>query len=231
MTDFAAVYDNVLDPAFCKHLIGKFEASPHRGQGISGKGIDTSRKNSTDITISAHPEWEPEIGHVMNATLGAMVTYTREYVFFLTSSFNPRFNHPETGELLELGPDNVELISDQDLAARIMKFFRFGNINIQKYDTCKGGYFSWHSELGIRKEDEKCDLLHRALFLIFYLNDVEKGGETELYYQKQKVAPRTGRLILAPAGFTHTHRGNMPVSGDKYILTSWVMYQPADRLF
>jgi len=40
-----------------------------------------------------------------------------------------------------------------------------------------------------------------------------------------------GRLIPAPAGFTHSHRGNKPVSGDKYTLTSWIMYQPVERSF
>lgn len=231
MSDFVAVYDKVLEAAFCRHLIEKFEASPHRDQGVSGRGVDLSRKNSTDITISSHMEWKPEIQQVMNMTLGAMVTYIRRYVFFLTSSFRPSFSHPETGDPVELGPENIDLISDQELASLVTRFFRFGHINIQKYDAGKGGYFSWHSEVGIRKDDVNCELLHRTLFFIYYLNDVDIGGETELFYQKQKVSPRTGRLILSPAGFTHTHRGNMPESGDKYILTSWIMYQPADRLF
>ena len=40
-----------------------------------------------------------------------------------------------------------------------------------------------------------------------------------------------GALLIAPAAFTHTHRGNRPVGGDKYIATSWVLFQPAERLF
>jgi hypothetical protein len=231
MSEFVAVYDNLLNAGFCQHLIDKFELSSHRARGVTGRGVDVSKKNSTDVTISSHAEWEPEIGQIMNTTLGAMVSYIRRYVFFLTSSFRPRFTHPDSGESVELGPDNIELISDQELAGLVMRFFRFGHINIQKYDAGKGGYFSWHSELGIRKDDINCDLLHRALFFVYYLNDVDVGGETELFYQKEKVAPRTGRLILAPAGFTHTHRGNTPESNDKYILTSWIMYQPASRLF
>ncbi len=231
MSNFVTVYDNLLDAGFCQHLIEKFEASPHRNQGVSGRGVDVSRKNSTDITITNHEEWKPEIGQIMNTTLNAMVAYIREYVFFLTGSFRPSFNHPNSGELVELGPENIDYITDNELANLVMRFFRFGHINIQKYDVGKGGYFSWHSEVGIRKDDVDCELLHRALFFIYYLNDVDVGGETELFYQKQKVVPKTGRLILSPAGFTHTHRGNMPESNDKYVLTSWVMYQPASRLF
>jgi hypothetical protein len=38
-------------------------------------------------------------------------------------------------------------------------------------------------------------------------------------------------MVIAPSGFTHTHRGNVPTSGDKYILTSWVLFNPADHIF
>jgi quercetin dioxygenase-like cupin family protein len=66
---------------------------------------------------------------------------------------------------------------------------------------------------------------------MFYLNDVDEGGETEFYYQQQKVKPVKGRMVIAPAGFTHTHRGNKPESNDKYILTSWVLFKPSEHLF
>lgn len=56
MSGFVAVYDDLLDAGFCQHLIGKFEESPHRNQGVSGRGVDVSRKNSTDVTISHHEE-------------------------------------------------------------------------------------------------------------------------------------------------------------------------------
>ena len=57
---------------------------------------------------------------------------------------------------------------------------------------------------------------------MLYLNSVTEGGETEFLYQKRRIKPQQGRLVIFPAGFTHTHRGNPPLSGDKYILTSWV---------
>jgi hypothetical protein len=66
---------------------------------------------------------------------------------------------------------------------------------------------------------------------MYYLNDVTKGGETEFYYQKCFISPQTGRLVIAPAGFTHTHKGHIPLSEDKYILTSWVLFQPTEYLY
>jgi hypothetical protein len=60
-----------------------------------------------------------------------------------------------------------------------------------------------------------------------YLNDVDVGGETEFAYQGVKVQPKAGRLLIAPAGFTHTHRGNSPNSSAKYVIASWLLYQSA----
>ena len=41
----------------------------------------------------------------------------------------------------------------------------------------------------------------------------------------KRVKAKTGRLIIFPAGYTHTHRGNPPIGGDKYILTNWGLVQ------
>ena len=37
--------------------------------------------------------------------------------------------------------------------------------------------------------------------------------------------------LFAPAYFTHTHRGQVPVSNDKYILTSWVLFNRAEQIY
>ena len=49
--------------------------------------------------------------------------------------------------------------------------------------------------------------------------------------RERKIAPRTGDLLIAPAFFTHTHRGNRPEGRDKYIATSWILFQAAEALF
>lgn len=80
------------------------------------------------------------------------------------------------------------------------------------------GYHTWHSE---HAKGENAD---RILAYIVYLNDVEEGGETEFLYQHKRVKPKQGTLVIWPAGFTHTHRGNPPLSNTKYIMTGWVEY-------
>lgn len=80
-----------------------------------------------------------------------------------------------------------------------------------------GGYHIWHSE------NSRADN-NRLLAYIVYLNDVEEGGETEFLYQHKRFKPKQGTVVIWPAGFTHTHRGNPPLSNTKYIMTGWVEY-------
>lgn len=80
------------------------------------------------------------------------------------------------------------------------------------------GYHIWHTENMDRKSST------RLLTWILYLNDIEEGGETEFLYYGKRIQPRQGDFILWPAGFTHTHRGNPPLSETKYIMTGWVEY-------
>jgi hypothetical protein len=81
-----------------------------------------------------------------------------------------------------------------------------------------GGYHVWHYESGSR---EYCN---RLLTWILYLNDVQEGGETEFLYQHMRVKPEQGTLVIWPAAFTHTHRGNPPLSNEKYIVTGWTEF-------
>ena len=62
-----------------------------------------------------------------------------------------------------------------------------------------------------------------------YLNDDCEGGETEFNYLSKRVKPKKGTLLMWPTGFTHTHRGGMVVSGNKYILTGWIYYAGIDQ--
>ena len=54
-----------------------------------------------------------------------------------------------------------------------------------------------------------------------YLNDVTDGGETEFYFQKLKIKPVKGKMVLWPTDFTHLHRGITSPTQEKYIATGW----------
>jgi len=92
------------------------------------------------------------------------------------------------------------------------------DIKIQK--TLPGqGYHIWHCEAA--------DLLSsRRLLLVFmYLNTCKEGGETEFLYQHKRIKPKAGTIVIAPAAWTHTHRGNPPLSGEKYMINGWLEFK------
>jgi len=93
----------------------------------------------------------------------------------------------------------------------------FTNTKIQKTQP-GGGYHVWHTERNYLNYG--CS---RALVWTVYLNDIEKGGETEFLNQNQRVPAKTGRGCIFPADFPYVHRGNPPLDKDKYIVTSWFL--------
>tara|TARA_R100000742_G_C4267572_1_gene85779 strand:+ start:85 stop:786 length:702 start_codon:yes stop_codon:yes gene_type:complete len=83
-----------------------------------------------------------------------------------------------------------------------------------------GGYHVFHHEDGSYNE------AHRTATWMIYLNEDFEGGETEFFYQKRRIKPTTGTVVIWPAGYTHTHRGNLVLKGTKYIITGWFYQQP-----
>ena len=91
------------------------------------------------------------------------------------------------------------------------------DVKIQKTLPSEG-YHVWHCEHGDIKTST------RVILVMLYLNDVEEGGETEFLYQSRRIEPKMGRLVFCPAFFTHTHRGNPPLKGSKYMMNGWLQY-------
>ena len=91
------------------------------------------------------------------------------------------------------------------------------NARIQK-TRIGGGYHVWHCENTNKQTGS------RILVYTVYLNDVAEGGETEFLYYPKRVKPKAGSVLIFPSGFTHTHRGNPPISNDKYIITGWIEF-------
>lgn len=90
-------------------------------------------------------------------------------------------------------------------------------IKIQKTKPGQG-FHMWHAEQDCRIYN------NRLLTWTVYLNDEFEAGETEFLYQHYRYKPQKGDCIIFPAAYTHTHRGNPPIGGDKYIITGWVEF-------
>ena len=229
MEDFIGIYDNALSAEQCDAIRARFDASGKVARGRTGNGVDVSKKDSYDLTINGHAEWD-DVGALLTQTMARhLAQYIDKYRMLLIGALSPQVAHPQTGEPVTLSLGNFDEFGTPNVVELMQSIYRVGNINLQKYLQGTGGYHHWHSE--IYPQNASCETLHRVLLWQFYLNDVEDGGETEFLYQGRKVEARKGRLIIAPAGFTHTHKGHVSRSGDKYIATSWILYQRAETLF
>jgi len=227
--DFIEVYDDALDAATCRALVERFERGGQAQRGATGSGVDTSMKDSWDIQLDRAPDWADARQALNDAAVRGMRRYLRRYAHVALAPLQLKMRDPATGALRLLDADGVTALDDPFLDGLIAKVFRPGGINIQKYVAGQGGYPYWHCEQYPKRDGGEA--LHRAVLWTIYLNDTFEAGETEFLYQQRKIRPRTGSLLIAPAAFTHTHRGNRPEGGDKYIATSWILYQRAEQLY
>ena len=89
--------------------------------------------------------------------------------------------------------------------------------NTQKYPK-GGGFKIWHHE-----NDFKTFNYDRCLVFMTYLNDVEDGG-TSFKYQNIDIPAKKGLTLIWPAYWTHTHRGIVSNTKEKYIVTGWLNF-------
>jgi hypothetical protein len=226
--DFIEVYPDALDRQTCIALVQRFMTSGEGEAGRVGGGVMPDLKDSRDLTITGRPDWLDAETALNAAVQKGLAAYLRRYPHMLIAPLMLEIPGSD-GEPHRLTTEGIATMDDVQLASVIQYALRPGAINLQHYATGSGGYPYWHCELFPR--DPSGETLHRHLLWTIYLNDGFERGETEFLYQQRRISPRTGSLLIAPAAFTHTHRGNRPEGGDKFIATSWVLFQRAERLF
>jgi hypothetical protein len=225
--DFIEVYENALSPEDCAHLVEKFERSAHV-PGRVGGGVMPELKDSRDLTMTGKPEWRASEAALNAAVFRGALAYIRKYRYALIAPVMLQVQGPD-GTPQRLSSEHFDAMSDDTLGGLVRTVLRPGSINLQRYTADTGGYPYWHCEL--YPKDASCETLHRTVLWTIYLNDAFDEGETEFLYQQRKIKPRVGSLLIAPTSFTHTHRGNKPVGGAKYIATSWLLFQRSEALY
>ncbi|WP_319024742.1 2OG-Fe(II) oxygenase [Microbulbifer hainanensis] len=231
MDSLILLCENAAPAEFCDRMVERFHEAPEKHPGRTGSGVDPSKKTSSDLYISALDSWREECAAVNNIVTHGLMAYCRRYPHMLTGAISPTILDEATRKPRNLAAEDIAHLDERQLQMLVRGIFRLDGINLQHYEKNRGGYFHWHSEHYPHPSDPGQNSLHRVLFWLLFLNDVDEGGETEFCYQGAKIKPKKGSLILSPCGFTHTHRGNAPLSGDKTILTSWVLYRPAAELY
>jgi hypothetical protein len=88
---------------------------------------------------------------------------------------------------------------------------------MKRYRPSTGERFQLHF-------DSVDHLANRFLVFLWYLNDVEHGGATRFPDLGLEVAARAGRLLVFPPYWMFQHEGLPPESGDKYILSTYLLF-------
>jgi hypothetical protein len=107
--------------------------------------------------------------------------------------------------------------------------FNWKGFSINKYSADESGHYIYHTDRHIILETDE----ERIITFIYYLQDVEIGGETDFPSQGITVKPESGKLVLFPSTWTYPHCSLPTISNDKYIMVGWILaknYRKGDNL-
>lgn len=124
--------------------------------------------------------------------------------------------------------DKIETFLHKELSAKIVNYldsinkyssnyhgnskFFTENFLIRKYNKNNGKY-TFHVDEHPNK--------NRILTFIWYLNNIENGGETE-FHNNIKINPEQGKLLIFPSSWIYPHTSKVPISDDKYAIIGWI---------
>lgn len=195
LRDTVGIFPNAFTDEFCDKIISLYQKAVDKNQSYEGfTGL------GVNYNVKKSIDW---------ALLGSDIPEASECAVQVHKTF------------IEYVGRYCESFPHQD---KINKHYMFNAENyfeffqVTRYEKGKGHYGAWHCETSSYR------MSRRIFVFLIYLNDVKEGGETEFLYAGLKTKPKKGTLVIHPAGFPYFHRGNVPVSDDKYILVSVLSY-------
>lgn len=93
----------------------------------------------------------------------------------------------------------------------------FEQFRIKRYTPDSEDRFDTHVDV-IDHESAR-----RFLSFMWYLNDVEIGGNT--IFKDLDISPKKGTLVVFPPLWMYPHRGESPISNPKYIMSAYLHYK------
>ena len=177
------------------------------------------------VTTEECDEYISRIEHYISNS----IVFKEEDYFHSRDHYTINFNNHNNNQYNLLAGDNLSCkflpLVSKPLNEYLKKYSVLGKEKLLIYDTklkkipIGGGFHDWHYE------NSGLQASPRKLVVQLYLNTIEHGGETEFLYINKRIKAQQGRLIIFPAAFTHTHRGNPPIGQDKYIISTWAVSQ------
>jgi hypothetical protein len=185
-----------LSKELCETIIHQYESNPQfKYSGVTAGGVDKRVKDTHDMIIPENEEWN----NINKLLSDEIQKHIKLYLGTIETAENYKKDNNYGHEYHHLQEELIQV----------------NNFMIQRYEQNKGKYV-YHT-------DDSNEMKHcRAVTYLWYLNDVVEGGETEFFGGSFRVKPETGKLLLFPACWSFPHRGNMPISSSKYIVTGWL---------
>ncbi len=206
--NFIGIFPNAANKEYCEKIIHRFEYIKNtQGSGRrkiltradSEMGIPSTLKENDTYFIGGFPFDNLPLDYEDDLVLmdqdAALLEEFSEIIWNCYDKFTKEYGILKTLSLHKISPA----------------------VRIQKYKPGEG-YHVWHGDA------DGINTSRRILVVMLYLNTIEEGGETEFLYQNMRVSPVEGTMVLWPPGWTHPHRGNPPLKGTKYIITTWIEF-------
>ena len=175
--------------------------------------------------IFSNKQCQEIINYILNLEKNSLLIdedkYTSMNIKHHTFNTADNFNHPiSTFSLDNIYPKIKYCVNHYVQEYSVLKNNKF-LLNFLKFKKIPehGGFFDWHCE------QSNLHNIYRTLVIQIYLNDNFINGETEFKYYDKKIVPEVGKVLIYPAAYTHTHRGNPPIGGVKYLVSTWGFMQ------
>lgn len=202
MEDFIYLKENSLSREICEDIIFYYNRDKKLGyKGVTASGENINIKDTWDLQITKLIQEDETWANIHKLLYTELYTNLKKYLDIL--SIKKEYNKYHSSDY-----PPFKIITQNPLKTEIFQ--------MQKYEKGKGKY--------IYHNDSKIDIKsnqYRVVTFLWYLNDVNEGGETELF-GNIKIKPEAGKLLLFPATWTFPHCGTVPISNDKYIITGWI---------
>jgi len=150
--------------------------------------------------------------------------YKNSNAEYVNENLRPKFHHltlaPDMSkDLLEMVREYlVKYSNSTGLTEWIPKQYAVEDFRVKRYRKGTDDQFAPHVDVGDHAS------ARRFLAFFIYLNTVDTGGETNFVGLNKKVKAKQGRLLIFPPLWTFPHAGMPAVSGDKYIVGSYLHY-------
>ena len=191
LSDLIYIRHNVLDKEFCNSIIEKFNADDRKSTGLIGDGYINEDIKKSLDLNISKYDDWSEEDKVFEKSFSDNIKLYIDYLQNFTKSFEDYYINLPSLDFRDRG--------------YLVRVYNKGE-----------GYFNWHNDFSFYKDSG-----FRLLTLIWYLNNVEEGGQTE-FIDGTIIKPKRGSVLIFPTSWYLAHRGKMPLSNKKYIVTGWL---------